>query len=320
MNPPTLTVIMPNFNHGQYLPAALNGLVESTWRPDEIIVIDDGSTDNSWEIIQGFAARHPCIRAYRNERNMGAHFTADRALGFAQGDYVLGAAADDCVLPGFVEKSMSLIAKYPHAGLCCTIGDWREVATGLNWHMGVGMADTPSYLSPQKMLELERKGRLYIASNSVIVKRSALLEAGKFLPELKSACDWFAYYVIGFRHGICFVPEPLAVAQILPNSLYQKNRRDPLGYREMLEKILCLLNQPKYQDAAELIRQGGSLYIHGRPMLSVLLSRPENRRFITATFLRKYLRRLSILALKQATPAPLGNLYFRIAGYRAPAN
>src|SRR5206468_3510075 len=137
-----------------------NGLLDKSRCPDEIVVIDDGSTDNSWDIIQDYAGRHTCIRAYRNEKNMGAVFTVSRGLELARGDYVFASAADDCVLPGFFQKSMELLARYPQAGLCCTIGDWKEVETGLNWHVGVGMADTPAYLSPKRMVELERQGRL----------------------------------------------------------------------------------------------------------------------------------------------------------------
>src|SRR5439155_13869218 len=107
-----------------------------------------------------------------------------------------------------------------------------------------------------------------------------LLEAGKFLPELKGTCDWFAAHVTGYRHGICFVPEALAVAEIQPSGYWRKIREDPVAYRAVLETVMRLLTQPKYQDAGEWIRRGGSLYIHGMPMLKVLMSRPEYRCFL----------------------------------------
>ena len=120
-------------------------------------------------------------------------------------------AADDEVLPGFLEKSLRLLAQYPQAGISCTIGDWRELGSGLNWHMGVGMADKPTYLSPRELVELAKRGRLFIPNHTAIMKRSALIEAGKFIPELKSTSDWFANSVVGLRYGLCMVPEPLAI-------------------------------------------------------------------------------------------------------------
>jgi glycosyltransferase involved in cell wall biosynthesis len=317
MKQPTLSVIIPNYNHGKYLPVAVNAILKQPVRPLEILIIDDGSTDNSLEVIRDLASRESLIQYYQNEKNCGVSRTLNRGIDLARGDYLFFPAADDEIISGFLEKSLRLLAQYPQAGLSCTIGDWREMATGLNWHMGVGMVEQPSYLSPQRMVELERKGRLYIPGHTTIMKRSALIEAGKFIIELKHCNDWFANYVVGFRHGICVVPEPLAIFNIYPDSYYKRNVRDTKGYREVLERMLKMLNQPAYSDAAEFMREGGSLFIFGMPMLKLLFSRPEYRRFITATFLRKNLWHSTKLVLKKFTPAFLGNLYFRISGYRA---
>ena len=167
------------------------------------------------------------------------------------------------------------------------------------------------------MLELGRQGRLFIAPNTVIMKRAALLAAGKFVPELRGASDWFADYVAGFRHGICFVPEPLAIAQIQPDGYWRRIRQDRASYRAALEELMRLLNQPSYHDAAEMIREAGSLYIHGVPMLKVVLSRPEYRPFLIPALVRKCIWHSTQVFLKRFTPAILGNLYFRVAGYRA---
>jgi len=308
---------MPNYNHAEFLPKALQSLVERERVPDELIVVDDGSTDNSWNIIQEFAAKYSCIRALQNEKNMGAMFTVHRAFELATGDYVCGAAADDFVLPGFFEKSMALLAKHPEAGLCCTIGDWRELHTGLHWHMGVGMTDKPAYLPPERLMELERRGRLFIAGHTVIVKRTALFEAGRFPEAVKYASDWYTYNLIGFKYGICVVPEVLAVCQITSNTYYQRGRRDRVGDLQVMESILRLWSQEKWQDAVERMRLCGALYIWGWPMLKFLLTHREYRHFITPLFLRKNLLHTAKLLLKRLTPTPLGNCYLRLAGYYA---
>jgi glycosyltransferase involved in cell wall biosynthesis len=308
MKLPTLSIIIPNYNHGHFLPVAVNAILKQSAQPLEVIIIDDGSTDDSVEIIQNLASENPVIKFYRNEKNSGVCFTINRGIDLARGDYVFFSAADDEILPGFLEKSLNILAQHPQAGLSCTIGDWREEATGLNWHVGVGMADTPSYLSPKRMVELERSGQLFIPGHTTILKKAALIETGKLIPELKLTVDWFIAYVMGYRYGICFVPEALAVFKILPKSYYQRVRQDAAAYREVLAR---------YQDAAAMIQQGGSLYIFGWPMLKLVAGQPAYRRFLTFAFLRKCLWHCTKLNLKKITPAFVGNLYFKIAGYRA---
>jgi len=316
MSLPSLSVIVPNYNHARYLPVCLNGILAQSVTPMELIVLDDASTDNSVEVIRQFAAQSPLVRLVQNEKNLGVILTLNKGLALARGEYVFIQAADDEVQPGLFEKSLRLLTQYPQAGLSCTIADWREAATGLHWHVGVGMAHTPCYLSPDRMVELERKRKLFISSNTVMLKRSVLLETGKFIPELKSSCDWFSCSVIGFRYGICFVPELLGVLNILPNSYYQRTRRDKQSFRQMLEATLRFLSRPEYQDVAERMRQAGSLYLFGFPMLKLLFHQPEYRHFITPVLLRNGLWHGTKLFLKEFIPTPLGNLYFRIAGYR----
>ena len=119
MTSPTLSVITANYNHAHLIGEALDAILRQSLRPLELIVVDDGSTDNSVEVIERFARRDTTIRLVRNERNMGAQLTSNRGLQHASGAYMYFAAADDRILPGFFEKSIALLTQYPQAGLCC---------------------------------------------------------------------------------------------------------------------------------------------------------------------------------------------------------
>ncbi len=78
-----LTAVLPNYNHAEYLPHALNALLAQTRPADELIVIDDASTDNSVAIIEGYLARHPNIRFVRNAGNLGTVSNINRGLEMA---------------------------------------------------------------------------------------------------------------------------------------------------------------------------------------------------------------------------------------------
>jgi glycosyltransferase involved in cell wall biosynthesis len=123
-----LSVVMANRNHARYLPRALDAVLSQSLRPREVIIFDDDSRDDSVPILKDFARRFPCVKIVRNEQHLGVTASYNRGFALATGTYILPAAADDYVLPGFVEKAMSLFERYPQAGLCtangsCTQGD-----------------------------------------------------------------------------------------------------------------------------------------------------------------------------------------------------
>lgn len=317
MNPPSLSVIVPNYNHAKLLPNCLDAVLAQTVQPMEILVVDDGSTDDSVAVIEGYCRRHPHVRLLRNERNQGVIYTVNRGIDESRGELIFMAAADDTAHAHLFEKSLPLLAQHPQAAFSCGISEFREVATGMSWHTGVGMGNQPCYLSPDELVGLGRRGRLHLAPNTAIVRRDAFLRTGKYHQELRWHTDWFSFYTAAFRDGVCFVPEPLAVFYVYPNSYYKSGRQQGDLHRQALVSLLDHLNRPESADVVERVRDSGELYIFGWPMLRLVLTRPEGRRFLNANFLRRCVWHAAKLAVKEYLPTPLANLYFRLAGYRA---
>src|SRR4051812_811865 len=121
MSAPTVSVIVANYNHAHYLPQCLDAIFAQERPADEVIVIDDGSTDNSVEVIERYARAHPALRLVRHMPNKGVIAVMNRGLAEATSDYVLFAAADDWMLPGLLKSGMELLERYPHAGLCSSL-------------------------------------------------------------------------------------------------------------------------------------------------------------------------------------------------------
>ena len=119
--PPTLSVVMANYNHGKFVRSALEAITEQSFKPTEIIVIDDCSTDDSIEVLERLEREHSNLSLVRNESNQGVISSFNRVLELATGDYVYPASADDLVLPGLFEKSMNLFTRYPRAGICTAL-------------------------------------------------------------------------------------------------------------------------------------------------------------------------------------------------------
>lgn len=208
-----LSVIMPNYNHAKYIGEALESILSQSYRPIEVIVIDDGSTDNSIEVIQEFVKKDPIVHLIKNERNMGMiHILKqiEELLEIVKGDYFYAPAADDKILPGFFEKSMNLLARYPDAGLCSTlmivIDEYGE-EKGLLWTPVVSKNEC--FFPPQKVISNFRKFESWIQGGTVIYRKKAFIEAGGYITGLHSFADGFITQVITLKYGACFIPEPL---------------------------------------------------------------------------------------------------------------
>jgi len=293
---PTLSVVVPNYNHAKYLEVCLSAIVCQSAPPLEVIVLDDASTDDSVEVIRRFAAQHQVVRLVQNGKNLGVMPNINRGIELSRGEYVYVASADDEIVPGLFEKSLRLLAKHPQAAFCCAITEWREVASGLTWHMATGMSDKPCYLSPDEMVRLGKRRKLYLVSSSCVQKREPLLKAGIFPPELRWHADWFATYVTGFRDGVCFLPEILSTANILPGSFYQSGHKKN-EHEQVLVNLLKLLNSEPFADVMPRIRAAGELALFEKPMAELLRQRPEYRHFLNFTFRRKvWLRRAELWA------------------------
>ena len=311
MNEPRISVIIPNYNHGQFLPRCLTALLQQSVPPSEIIVVDDASTDNSMAVLNSFAQQHPILRVYSNERNAGVHLSMNRGLGLAQCDYVFFAAADDEVRPGLFEHSVRMLRAHPQAGLCSGMCEWRCVRTGLAWHMGAGMPRQPCYLAPAEMVSLSQDGRLAIFGPTAVYKKSALVEAGAWIPELRWFCDFFGSYVVGFRYGICHVPEVLATFNLHPTSYYH-SARSRAERRVVMKRILQFLDSQKYADVKPLMVESGILGSFGWPMFQVMLRRRKYWGYLTGSFARRALRRCAEVVGRQFIPIWLARFCLKV--------
>ncbi len=314
MKLPSLSVVVPNYNHSKHLPNCLAAIANQSIPAQEIIVVDDASTDNSLEVLDGLARQYPALRIHRNELNQGFIGAVNKGLDFATGEFVTIPGADDEVMPGLFEKSLRLLAENPQAGLCATICRLRDLKSGLAYNFGAHISDQPAYLPPEKMLDLARQGRLLVFGTTMLWRREALLRAGKYLPGLKWHCDWFVMFSIGFRHGMCFVPEVLGEFRVEPSSVSNRGKRKRDAQKEVLRYALELLDRPENQDIAPLFRRGGILSPFGKEMLWLILSDRRHWKNLNPLYVRQALWWIIRIEAKKVLPDSIARLYYKLAG------
>src|SRR3990167_10279076 len=114
-----ISAIIPNYNMAELLPAALESLLAQTIPFTEIIIVDDGSTDNSLAVIQRYLEQYPRIHLIKHAENQGVLAALNTGIERAVGDYVMLCAADDTYSNIIVTKSLPVIEQYPHVGVIC---------------------------------------------------------------------------------------------------------------------------------------------------------------------------------------------------------
>lgn len=254
MSLPSLSVILPNYNHARYVGGALDAILSQSARPTEVIVVDDTSTDDSVTVIEEYCRRDPIVRLIRNARNLGNVGSTAVAFRECTGEYVFNAAADDVVLPGFFEQALGLLARHPEAGLCCGWPSTMNGASGEISENPVDWSDRPCYLAPDELAA--RINKHIIPGHASIVRRTAFEKVGGYLEPLRWHSDWFSCLAIGFRHGICFIPKPVALMRVLPGSFSAAGRTDRTAQLEVLRQLWKLIWSPPHRDLLPRFQRG----------------------------------------------------------------
>lgn len=122
---PKVSIIVSSYNYGAYLEECLTSVAAQTYDNIEVIIVDDASTDNSWEIVAKFVMTHSTAAkpwgGMRHEQNSGQPaFTRNTGIAKARGDLVLCLDADDVLMPTMVEECVQAMRQNPEASIVYT--------------------------------------------------------------------------------------------------------------------------------------------------------------------------------------------------------
>lgn len=278
----TVSIVLPNYNHSKELETSLAAATCQTMPADEIIVVDDASTDASIAVIDRFRARFPSIRLVRLRERGGVAEAVSRGIAEATGDYIIFASADEKMLPPMVERLCAAARAFPHAQMIVSsYAEWwggdeirvhgRDSELG-PWYFS---GSSSAYVSVEEFHALLREWCVWLGINTAMFARSALVEIGGFDPALRWHSDWFVSYAIGFRHGFVVVPEPLALFRVSPDSYSARGMRVATAEREVALAIQNKLRDPRWSYfQAAVARSPAVLSTFMRQTLIGLASRP----------------------------------------------
>ncbi len=219
--PANISVIIPLFNHERYIDAALDSALGQSIQPAEIVVIDDGSRDRSWEKVQRRAEQDQRIVAWTRP-NQGAHVTINEAITHSSGDFVAILNSDDVYHPERFASCLDALAKNPGADVVCT---------ALSFIDGAGKAQRNKWYEQalkfyQQVDDLSLaliNGNFLMTTSNLFLRREVFADLGMFA-NLRYAHDLdFLLRLIAHGREILLLDQPLLQYRVHASNTISEN-------------------------------------------------------------------------------------------------
>jgi glycosyltransferase involved in cell wall biosynthesis len=215
--PEKVSIIMPAFNAANTIGEAISSILSGTHRNVEILVIDDGSRDETSKIVTAMAQAEPRIKYYKNEKNLGAYKSRNVMLKIATGQFIAFLDSDDTWEPNKLEECLKMLKQHPEV---------KAVGHALRYldKRGNKVSYIPTYPTNQAELQdVQENGALpWVFPTALVVEREAILEIGGFLDDWKVGADTELMARLAHKHGMLATKMPLGNYRVLGNSLTDK--------------------------------------------------------------------------------------------------
>ena len=230
-----ISVVIPLYNKEAEIERALRSVVEQSLTVGEIIVVNDGSTDSSKEIVERFILAHPEAGIHLiNQKNSGVSTARNRGIKEANGDYIALLDADDWWLPNYIAEVCRMMEYYPDADAFSTAFD---IVVG-DSHTHAAVPTTEGYISPAKEALLSRYP---IIPSTATLRRSVILECGGFPDGMRIGEDQWLWARM-MQQGAKFAFSPMALVRY---SLAASNRSATIYRSEESAHSIAELYDPK---------------------------------------------------------------------------
>ena len=291
---PLISIALCTYNGETYLPVQLDSLLAQDWENLEIVVVDDGSTDRTREILLDYASRDPRISVTFNEQNLGFFANFEKAFSLTKGEFIAPCDQDDWWHPQKIE------------GLHAAIGERAIAYCDSLFVDSQGLSLNRKASEVLRMVEGKDPATFVfgncVSGHAMLVRRN-LLERAMPFPKGRFH-DWWMAFVAASTEGLVFVPEPWvhyrqhASAQTDLSGQAGKERKNPPRWEEMVRRRAWIAAFADFQSPHQAYFQAllkawdawaDSWFCPG--LVSLLLERRHSLFFINRRASRQRIRR-----------------------------
>jgi glycosyltransferase involved in cell wall biosynthesis len=218
-----VSVIIPTYNRANLLPESVKSVLTQTYRDFEVIIVDDGSTDNTREVARGF----PSPVKYIYQENHGVSSAFNRGIEAASGEYVAIFADDDIMLENALEKTINFLEKHPEAGFCHG-QNYTIDENGNSLRLRTTRGPGKTFVRDGKEEIAQLLFRDTIQASTVVVRRACFGEVGLFNADLRGGEDWDMWIRLARKYAVGYLAEPLVKVRVHTSNLQGRADLDSL--------------------------------------------------------------------------------------------
>jgi glycosyltransferase involved in cell wall biosynthesis len=276
--PDTITAIILNFNKANEIGTTLKSVLEQTIPFDEIIIIDDSSTDDSVQKIQNYTKNFSNVRLIQNKTRKGVVYGCNLGVTEATSEFVYLISAEDRYSAVIVETAKKMIELFPDAGMYC--GNLSQTKNGTTKkQLTLPFKMVPGYISKEQFHSALKRKIFTFFGGSNVIRKEAILEVKGFRENLKWHSDWFLYLLVGMRFKIALLPIELR-SEAISKDQYSSGMNDWKQQQSVVSSLIHTL-KTEHQVEYALFRQYGLLPLYNMSTLLFLLKNNDLRDFIT---------------------------------------
>ncbi len=226
MGPMRVSAVIPCYNYGKYLARAIDSILAQTHPVAEILVVDDGSSDNTREVATSFGDR---VR-YIFQANAGRAAARNHGIREATGDWIALLDADDWWLPDKIELQAKALEARPDAVVVYTsVRCQYPDGSSTRWEAG----------DPDRLWPALRFGNCITGSASAaLIRRDVLVAEGAFDESLRECEDWDCWVRLARKYPFAAAPDAVTVLMIWPGSASAQNDRMLANTKKLMDKTL----------------------------------------------------------------------------------
>jgi alpha-1,3-rhamnosyltransferase len=233
---PLVSVIIPVYNRDDYIEEALDSVLQERYPNLELVVIDDGSTDNSKAVIEAWAERHQQKLPVRfvSRPNKGFVPTLNELILLSRGEYVVFFGSDDCLMDNGIAARYEYLQQNPHklmvVGDCCVIDSDTRI-THESAYVGVGKANKADMLSDDGLKKHTLLNGYY--PGATLMARKEAYERYGLYDERYSAEDWVYYVRLVAHKHLGFLNQRVAGYRVHDSNMCASRTQLKIAYEQL---------------------------------------------------------------------------------------